>query len=542
MLKSIKLSKMNKNKVFYPTHFRVYLLSLILISFTLSITAQNWNQLIKAVASDRLAGDLFGYPVAISGDYAIVGAYNEDEDAVGGDSQISAGSAYIFKRTGSNWVQETKIVASDRTSGGIFGISVAISGDYVVVGAIGESKNEGGTNYKFEAGAAYIFKRTGTNWVQEAKIVASDRGEQDHFGYSVAISGDYVVVSAEDESEDVTGRNTQLRAGSAYIFKRTVTNWVQEAKIVASDRAAGDLFGHTLSMSGDYTIVGAPAEDEDVIGENTQQSAGSAYIFKRTGTNWVQEAKIVASDRAEGDVFGWSVSISNDYAIVGAHYDDENAMGGNTQTNAGSAYIFKRMGTNWIQETKIVSADRAARDYFGSSVAISGDYAIVGAWSEDDDTTGMNMLSAAGSAYIFKRMGTIWVQEAKIIASDRAMNDFFGTCVAISGDYALVGTWSDDKDVTGMNMLIDAGSVYFFKKSISNATSNISPNSLKAYPSVTNTILTVEASEKVEFQIFNMLGQSVLSGQTRKEIDVSLLAQGTYIILIGTQRMKFIKT
>ena len=171
--------------------------------------------------------------------------------------------------------------------------------------------------------------------------------------------------------------------------------------ITNSDRAAGDEFGRSVAISGDYAIIGAYLEDEDASGDNTRADAGSAYIFKRNAGTWSLQQKIVASDRTAGDYFGWSVAISGDYAIVGAYDEDEDDAGANTLSDAGSAYIFNRNGTTWSQQQKIVASDRAAGDQFGWSVAISGDYAILGAFSEDHDAAGANTLSGAGSAYIF---------------------------------------------------------------------------------------------------------------------------------------------
>ena len=191
------------------------------------------------------------------------------------------------------------------------------------------------------------------------------------------------------------------------IVEASAQTWNEVIKTVASDRAAGDEFGYSVSISGDYAIVGACGEDEDASGANTQTDAGSAYIFERDGLgNWTQAQKLIASDRAANDYFGYSVSISGDYAIVGAHWEDEDASGANTQSDAGSAYIFERDGLgNWTQAQKLTASDRAAGDYFGHSVSISGDYAIVGAYCEDEDASGANSQYRAGSAYIFERDG-----------------------------------------------------------------------------------------------------------------------------------------
>ena len=270
------------------------------------------------------------------------------------------------------------------------------------------------------------------------KILASDAIADDRFGWSAAISGDYAIVGVR--WSDDGGANS----GSAYIFRRTGTNtWDAGTKILASDRAAQDYFGNSVGISGDYAIVGA-------FGKN---NSGSAYIFRRTGTNtWDAGTKILSSDIAVDDFFGYSVAISGDYAIVGAYGDDD--RGG----ASGSAYIFRRTGTNtWDAGTKILASDGAADDFFGYSVGISGDYAIVGAWGNGDGG------SLSGSAYIFRRTGTnTWDAGTKILASDAASADSFGRSVGISGDYAIVGAFGNDDG--GAN----SGSTYIFRRTGTN--------------------------------------------------------------------------
>ena len=387
---------------------------------SLSISQPAYAQIneFKLTASDAAAGDNFGKSVSISGDYAVVGAFADD------DSGSSSGSAYIFKRTGESWEQEAKLLASDGAAGDNFGESVSISGDYAVVGARFDDDNGS------SSGSAYVFKRTGTSWAQETKLLPSDGAANDWFGVSVSISGDYAVVGAR--LDDDNGTNS----GSVYVFKRTGTSWAQEAKLLASDGAANDQFGVLVSISGDYAVVGAWWDDDN--GTNS----GSAYIFKRSGTSWAQETKLLPSDGAASDFFGVSVSISGDYAVVGAFQDDDNG------TNSGSTYLFKRTGTSWAEEAKLLPSDGAADDQFGNSVSISGDYAVVGAL--DDDDNGSN----SGSAYLFKRAGTSWTQEAKLTASDGAAADQFGFSVSISGEYAVVGALRDDDNGT------DSGSAY----------------------------------------------------------------------------------
>ena len=300
-----------------------------------------------------------------------------------------------------------------------FGISVAINGEYAIVGAYAD--DAGGSN----AGAAYIIHPIGTDIYDRAKILAPDAQNYDNFGISVAISGDYAIVGAY--LEDAGGTD----AGAAYIYHRTGTNsWDGGVKLTAPDAQADDQFGWSVAISGDYAIVGARYEDAGGTG------AGAAYVFLRTGTNsWDGGVKLTAPDAQASDLFGWSVAISGDYAIVGAR--DEDAGG----TAAGAAYVFQRTGANsWDGGTKIVAPDAQASDWFGHSVAISGDYAIVGAYGED----------AGGGAYVFYRTGlSSWDGGTKIVAPDAQAGDGFGISVAISGEYAIVGAAYKDHEYPG---------------------------------------------------------------------------------------------
>ncbi len=380
----------------------------------------------KLVASDGAADDHFGISVSISGNYAIVGTYDDDDN--GSDS----GSAYIFAPNDINcniWDQQAKLVASDGAAYDYFGISVSISGNKAVVGA--HCDDESGYN----SGTAYIFKRDGMNWSEQAKLVALDGASNDYFGRSVSISGDYAVVSAYYDDDN------GIESGSAYIFapnEADPNDWIQVAKLTASDGAANDLFGFSVSISGDYAIVGAVRDDSN------GDKSGSAYVFKRDGTSWSEQAKLVASDGAADDRFGWSVSIIGDYAIIGAVYDDDNG------DNSGSAYIFRRDGESWCEQAKLLASDGSDDDHFGRSVSISGAYAVVGTYEDDDNG------NESGSVYIFKRSGASWSEEAKFVASDGAADDRFGYSVSISGDKIIAGAYGDDDNGES------SGSAYVF--------------------------------------------------------------------------------
>jgi hypothetical protein len=392
-----------------PEHEWFIVMAAVIVCFAFAGSARAaWLEKQKLLASDGAANNRFGYSVSISGDYAIVGAVYDD------DKGSNSGSAYIFRWDGTAWVQQQKLLASDGAASDYFGYSVSISGDLAIVGAFGDDDKG------IDSGSAYIFKRDGTGWSQQQKLTASDGAGYDWFGYSVSISGDLAIVGAhrDDDKEN--------NSGSAYIFKWDGTAWVQQQKLTASDGAARDWFGWSVSISGDKIIVGAYGDDDKGA------KSGSAYIFRWDGTSWSQQQKLTASDGAAEDYFGYSVSISGDLAIVGAEGDDDEG------SDSGSAYIFKWDGTSWSQQQKLLPSDGAAGDYFGYSVSISGNYAIVGAAYDDDKG------DYSGSAYIFRWDGTAWVQQQKLTASDGADWDYFGYSVSISGDLAIVGAASND--------------------------------------------------------------------------------------------------
>ena len=391
----------------------------------------------KIVASDRGSGDKFGTSVFIDGNYIIVGT----KDSTGNSPK---GAAYIYKRNSSTgvWGDEQKIEASDKQAGDNFGDCVSISGDYAIVGA---SREDTGGN---SAGAAYIYKRNSSTgvWGDEQKIQASDKQAGDRFGFRVSISGDYAIVGSMYEDTGVSG------AGAAYIYKRNTSTgqWGDEKKIQASDKELNDWFGMSVGISGDYVVIGAQYEDTNGSG------AGSAYIYKRNVSTgeWGDEQKIQSSDIQPGDLFGNNVSISGDYVIASAILED---TGGSA---AGAAYIYKRNASTgvWEQQAKIQASDKQTEDRFGRSLHINGDYAIVGAFKEDTGATD------AGAAYIYKRTGSNWEQQSKIQASDAQSEDHFGYSVGISGRYAIVGAWQEDEDTSGGNTLNSAGSSYIFER------------------------------------------------------------------------------
>jgi MYXO-CTERM domain-containing protein len=386
-----------------------------------------WTQQAKLTAGDGAAFDAFGSSVSVTGDTAVIGAFQDDVS-----TSTDQGSAYVFVRSGSAWTQQAKLTAGDGAANDAFGSSVSVSGDTALLGAhqddIGISTNQG---------SAYVFVRTGTTWTQQAKLTAGDGVTADTFGYSVSVSGDTALVGAY---WDNIGANTDQ--GSAYVFVRSGTSWSEQAKLTASDGAAFDYFGSSVSVSGDTAVVGAYFDD---VGANVNQ--GSAYVFVRSGTAWTQQAKLTAGDGAANDSFGSSVSVSGDTTLAGAYADD---LGANT--NQGSTSVFVRAGTSWTQLTKLTAGEGSANDNFGFSVSLSGDTALVGVYRDD---VGTNV--DQGSAYVFVRSGTAWRQQARLTAGDGAAVDLFGLSVSLSGDTALVGAFGDDVGTNNAQ-----GSAYVF--------------------------------------------------------------------------------
>ena len=396
------------------------------LSPSLSSMVVKWTEIQKLLPLDGSASDYFGYSVSLDGDSALIGAVDDD------DNGNESGSAYVFTRTGTNWTQQAKLIASDGAIDDLFGSSVFLSGDTALIGAVNDDDNGA------QSGSAYVFIRTGTNWTQQAKLLAVDGAVDDLFGYSVSLDGDTALLGAANDDDN------GAQSGSAYVFTRTGTNWTQQAKLLATDGTINDFFGSSVSLSGGTALISAHGDDD-----NGAQS-GSAYVFTRIGTTWKQQAKLLASDGAAEDYFSWSVSLSGDTALIGSDGDDDNG------NESGSAYVFTRNGTNWTQQAKLLATDGAVYDSFGWSVSLSSDTALIGAPFDDDKG------DQSGSAYVFTRIGTTWKQQAKLLTSDGAAADRFGWRLSLSSDTALFGVrWDGDN---GGN----SGSAYVFIKESKN--------------------------------------------------------------------------
>ena len=330
---------------------------------------------------------------------------------------------------------------------------------------------------------------------QVAHVKASNTQSNDQFGWSVAMAGDTLAVGTIFESSNAVGvdgdqtDNTAGNSGAVYVFRRTGANWAQEAYLKASNPDLNDQFGGSIALSGDTLAVGAEYEGGNATGVNGDQTdnsasrSGAVYVFRRSGSTWAQEAYLKASNTDADDQFGASVALSGDSLAVGAFFEDSNATGvngdqaGNTASDSGAAYVFRRNGSTWAQEAYLKASNTDANDQFGISVALSGDTVAVGAPFENSNATGVNGDQAdntagfSGAVYVFERAGTIWTQKAYLKASNTDDIDLFGSSITLSVDTLAVGAPFEDSNATGVdgvqtdNTASECGAVYVFRRS-----------------------------------------------------------------------------
>ncbi len=406
------------------------------------------------------------------------------------------------------------IKASNTGASDQFGMSVAVWGDTMAVGANLEDSSSVGinddqaNNGAGDSGAVYVYVRTtaGT-WAQQAYLKASNTGSGDQFGFSVSLSGDTMVVGAPLEDSAATGvngtqaDNTSTNSGAAYVLVRSAGVWTQQAYLKASNTGADDRFGESVSISGDTIVVGARNESSAATGVNGTQAdenafqSGAAYVFVRSGTVWSQQAYLKASNTGggngastptvAGDQFGQAVGVSGDTVVVGAQLEDSSALGvdgnqaDNGASNSGSAYVFIRSGTTWTQQAYLKASNTGSEDRFGLNVAVSGESVAIAATLEDSSSSGVNGLQGdnntadSGAVYLFTRSGTAWSQQAYLKASHPGVSDQFGIGLSLSGDSLLVGAFIEDSGATGVNgnsadnSVADSGAAYLFLRDAS---------------------------------------------------------------------------
>jgi len=379
-----------------------------------------WSEEARLLSGDPTAADLFGTSVSLVGDTLAVGVPEDDE------AEVDAGAVFVFARTGTVWTSEAKLFAEDARRDDQLGASVDLQGDRVAAGAPQTSSCGGGGQPSCPPGLAYVFERSGTTWEQVTRLNGSFASGSDDFGRSVGIEGDVVVVGAPGD----------LTAGVTYGFELVPAapargSTVERAKLVPADLAAFDDFGTSVAIDADTALVGAP----DHVNPSPFDW-GAAYVYARSGTDWVEQATLRAGTGGVTSKFGHDVDLDGDTAVVGAPI-------------AGLAYVFRRSGTAWSQVQKLVASEA-----IGSAVAIDGDTVVAGAWGAD---VGPDL--NVGTAFVFVRQGTVWTEQQRLDASDGEAFDNFGFSVAISEGRIALGAWGDDDGAE------EAGSVYVFTRS-----------------------------------------------------------------------------
>ncbi len=421
-------------------------------------------ELAKVTTVDAQAWDEFGGAVAIDGNVAVITAKREETEQGG----WSSGTVRVYRFDGTQWIEEATLVSSDIESEDWFGRSVAVDGDTILVGANAANGFEAS-----DSGAAYVFRFNGSEWVEEAKLTASDYAGLDYFGSSVSIVDDVAAVGAP-RCSIWYGCNPN-GTSSAYVYRFDGSKWIEEAILTASDETEGTHFGSAVavgtadSLGGDVVLVGA-LNDESVdhpflLG----QGAVYAYRFDPRNSQWNETAKLTVPEPVTNVAyrFGKTISLDGNLALIGT---EAFPYGPVEPAVFDGAYVFRfdpegcqgEGCSPWVFETKLESSDFTFGDRFGGSVAIDGDLALVGAWGVWDPSIPCSAnppapdLCVAGAAYVFAFDGNEWVEQAKLISSDIDEADALGWFVAISGDTALVGAPGNDD--AGYR----SGSAYFF--------------------------------------------------------------------------------
>ncbi len=478
-----------------------------------------------------------GNAVAASADGSTiaVGAQHESSGARGtngnqhDESAYNAGAVYVYTRSGAAWAQQAFIKASNTGSGDHFGNAVALSadGNTLAVGAFWESSGATGVNGNQndnsipQAGAVYVFTRSGGTWTQQAYIKASNTGragegdlpgEGDQFGFSLALSGNgnTLVVGAPSEDSNAGGINADQHndsassAGAVYVYARTGGAWTQQAYLKSdtpTNFTLGDQFGYSVALNADGSLVAVGVYDEGGSGRTVnapvdtgRNGSGAAYVFRRTGSAWSKDAYLKTWNAEGGDSWGVGVALSDDGNTLALGSIDEDCLCGGivhapsdagstdqkSDQSAGAVAVFARSGGTWAQQAYIKASNPGEGDWFGVRLALSGDghTLVVGAQNEDSAARGLNgnqkdeSALEAGAVYVFARSGTTWSQQAYVKGSNTEAYDEFGGAVAVSrnGRLFLAGARGEDSGASGVNGnqtdngVDESGAVYVFTR------------------------------------------------------------------------------
>ena len=443
-------------------------------------------QIEKFYGSDASTYDWLGISSSISGDWAIVGAPRNET------GQTNSGAAYIFHKENDTWAETQKIFASNSEDITWFGMSVKIDGDYAIVGA---DDSDGPAK-----GAAYIFLNNGGTWEETTMITASDGEDGDFFGRSVSIFGDHAIVGAY--GVDDGGLNT----GAAYIFYHENGIWEEQVKLAPENPNYKDFFGIKVDIYEDYCIVAAPCPFSG--------NMGYANIYHNDNGLWTGQAQLTASDGVYDDTFGTSVYINESSVLIGASYDDY---------SSGSVYYFKKPETGWenmTQTQKIIAPDIMANAYFGNDLSVEGNIAAIGAWEDGDYNY--------GAVYLFSLNNDNWEFNEKITADDSGTGDGFGSSVALSDDYLIIGSRSDD------GYAYEAGSVYVYAPDFTSIETLGNP-SISLFPNPTSGMVYINSdnSSLKKITVTDILGNVVHQYSDKTEvIEINLSNQESGLFFV----------
>jgi len=390
------------------------------------------NQRLRSADATAAEADQFGRSVAVDGNTVVIGVWGND--SFGADTENGDGAIEVWTRSGSVWSLQQRIEPGDLAQHDAFGWSVAISGDTLVVGS--PQADASGA----DSGAVYVYTRSASVWTQQQKIAGSTTDGGDNFGYSVDVEGNTLIVGAK--SDEVA----TAVPGSAFVFTRSGSVWTQQGRLTATGGQEADAFGSAVRLSGDYAVVGA--EYADTL---TGEDAGAAYVFKRTAGVWSQQAVLTSNLPDVGARFAHAVAIDGGTIVVSDHL---------RASAAGRAVVFTGADATWTVQQTLSASDGLPQDYFSHGIAIVGDTLLIGAYQADLDTN-----VDRGAAYRFTRSGSMWTQIDKYLASDASTTggtEYFGFDVSLAPGVAAVGAPQDEVVVAGPVTRQDAGAVYMY--------------------------------------------------------------------------------
>lgn len=444
--------------------------------------------------NDLINGN-FGYSVVTNDSTLVVGTRRE--------------AAYVFKKENNEWIQASRLVASDSSQVQCFACVVDLFADYILVGGPGNDE------HGMLAGAAYVFKKEGDNWVEQAKITPQEAGPNQSFGSFVSIYENRILVAATTESID--GLNY---SGAAYIFKREGEQWIQEAKLIPSDPTANAAFGNSVSIYGDYAFVGAVrAPNENAI------QTGAVYVFKRIGDDWVEQQKIVPNDGLPNDGFG-KVIAQQDTLFVGAIRG-----GGANEFYKGAAYIYAKEGEQWVEHQKIRPFDEDDVNKTLRGYGMSSKYLAIASANN----------TASAPVHLYKKIGDNW-EPLELITGLGQYNERYGHQLHLTDKHLVVG--AIHTDLYQDNDTIKTGAIYVYDLDMlvtSDEVEQLEP-SIKISPNPVEGMLRLDVSAKPikMINVYDLNGKRVLyiasdqltDASTDHLIDLKALHQGLYVIQV----------